>query len=543
MSFIDKVLGNKLSLFKNKRQSSTNLAPPKLKSKNEKIVEDYLEKLNKNREYLEMKLNEFITFIENQIERSKLQYQNVSIALYEEVDYQQMLYYTKYGIDYEIDYVRDVHDVMLKSLETIHISPQKEEINIIETDTEEEEEKSQEVIDTSIYFLKEFETKQLDLNEKDLELVNGSDEIKCCTMDKWIEYITNEYDEYNLDVLLLTYKTFISSKELLDKLIIRFYQNQLEWSITIKIRNRIIKIIKYWLDHYPFDFDKDLKDKLEEFKILLKKSKSEEFIPILEKPMIQKEILIEYPKSIINISKSEELLDWNEKEIARQLTLMEMDLFKKITPNECLNWDIKNREKCPNINNIMLWFNQFSFYCSFKILTPKHSQARSLILSKIIKIAQECILLNNFNSAFELISSTTITPIHRLKKTWSKLSKQDLKLYQDLLNYISSSNNFKFLRERIFRSKSPLLPYIGLLLKDLTYIDDINQNLINGKINFYKRKQLANIIKDLLNSIKNDYHFHSIDSLLLKLKSIPSQNLDEKELLKLSLEREPKENK
>jgi son of sevenless-like protein len=190
----------------------------------------------------------------------------------------------------------------------------------------------------------------------------------------------------------------------------------------------------------------------------------------------------------------------------------------------------------------MNWFNAFSLYISWRIVSGKKSSTRSSVLTKIIRIANECVLLGNFNGAFELISATTITPVHRLKKTWGLLSRQDLKLHSDLLAYISSSGNFKFLREKITASKSPHIPYIGLIFKDLTYVDDINQDFLNDKINFHKRRLIANLIRELQNAVQiNSYNLTVVDDLVSKLKQIPSQNeTDEKGLAKLSFEVEPK---
>jgi son of sevenless-like protein len=61
-----------------------------------------------------------------------------------------------------------------------------------------------------------------------------------------------------------------------------------------------------------------------------------------------------------------ELIDISPLEIARQLTLIEFDLFKKVQPKECLkNWDKKERElKAPNIHNVTQRFNLVQIFFS-----------------------------------------------------------------------------------------------------------------------------------------------------------------------------------
>jgi hypothetical protein len=74
----------------------------------------------------------------------------------------------------------------------------------------------------------------------------------------------------------------------------------------------------------------------------------------------------------VNLTGAVGLVDLNPEEVARQLTLIEYDLYKAIKPWECLNqaWTKKNKEeKAPNILAVIKRFNRVrnSFFFFFSL--------------------------------------------------------------------------------------------------------------------------------------------------------------------------------
>eukprot|EP01080_Neovahlkampfia_damariscottae_P009809 gene9809-2134_t len=424
---------------------------------------------------------------------------------------------------------------------------------------------------------------QLNLDSvQDIEVLINKDseeEIKYTTIDKLIEKLTSFDELLDLNLLysfMFTYKTFSTSNEILDKLNLRYNtipkteEEFKQFSIFQKkklhpIRIRITQIIKHWIEKHFIDFDSKLLKRVIEFCNEMKETKSENLAISIEKTikkMKQKSLsrtlsiyktnqALNYEKPIIppnlmnknGIKTVSNILDWPSKELARQISLIEFNLFKQIHYDEFMNnnWTKENREiRAVNIHSLIEWFNDISSFLSYQILLKERSKARALILSKIIHIANECRHLNNYQATFELISSTTVKSIYRLKRTWKHLSKQDKLLHEELLEYIQPKGNFKFLRNEIKKSIPPCIPYIGLYLKDLIFIEDGNPNFINDKINFTKRTKISNLLKEIHSYQQVPFELMMIRELSDKL--VESERVSEETLNLLSYKREPREN-
>jgi Rap guanine nucleotide exchange factor 1 len=128
--------------------------------------------------------------------------------------------------------------------------------------------------------------------------------------------------------------------------------------------------------------------------------------------------------------------------------------------------------------------------------------------------------------------------VFRLKKAWKLVPKKDLNLQEELLQYVSSKGNFKLLRDAIIDIQPPCIPYIGLLLRDLTYADDAHPDQLNDKINFKKRKQIASLIRSWKSNLNAPYELTRVDDLISILNDLPE--VEEGVFNQLSNEAQPK---
>lgn len=85
------------------------------------------------------------------------------------------------------------------------------------------------------------------------------------------------------------------------------------------------------------------------------------------------------------------LLNFDDAEIARQLTILEYESYCSIRPRECLNqsWNKPNKEEeSPNIVTMIRRSNSIPLWVATEIIKEDKLQRRVAILKKFISIAE-----------------------------------------------------------------------------------------------------------------------------------------------------------
>jgi Rap guanine nucleotide exchange factor 1 len=72
-----------------------------------------------------------------------------------------------------------------------------------------------------------------------------------------------------------------------------------------------------------------------------------------------------------------------------------------------------------------------------------------------------------------------------------------------------------FCRLALGEATPPCIPYIGLVLQDLTFVQIGNPDLTDGKINFAKRWQQFNILDNLRRFKKEQYQLARHEEMIL----------------------------
>lgn len=198
------------------------------------------------------------------------------------------------------------------------------------------------------------------------------------------------------------------------------------------------------------------------------------------------------------------LLDFKSEQIAEQMTLLDAELFLKIEIPEVLIWaQEQNEERSPNLTRFTEHFNKMSYWARSRILEQNEAKDRERYVVKFIKIMKHLRKINNFNSYLALLSALDSAPIRRLE--WQKHITEGLKEYCAL---IDSSSSFRAYRQALGETQPPCIPYIGLVLQDLTFVHIGNSDLLpEGSINFSKRWQQFNIVENMKRFKKGTYSF------------------------------------
>ncbi|XP_053549264.1 ras-specific guanine nucleotide-releasing factor RalGPS2 isoform X4 [Bombina bombina] len=191
------------------------------------------------------------------------------------------------------------------------------------------------------------------------------------------------------------------------------------------------------------------------------------------------------------------------EEYAGQITLMDDPVFKAIQPEELSSCGWNKKEKYSSAPNAVAFtrrFNQVSFWVVREILHAQTLKIRAEVLSHYIKTAKKLYELNNLHALMAVVSGLQSAPIFRLTKTWALLSRKDKTTFEKLEYVVSKEDNYKRLRDYINSLKmTPCIPYLGIYLSDLTYIDSAYPS--TGSI--LENEQRSNLMNNILRIISD----------------------------------------
>jgi len=234
-------------------------------------------------------------------------------------------------------------------------------------------------------------------------------------------------------------------------------------------------------------------------------------------------------------------------ELARQLTIMEFDLYQRIKPWEFLNqgWTKKDEEPIPSPHIVAMTshFNHVAEWIAIEVLEAGSVKKRAKVVTRVIEMAVELRKLNNFNGIMEVLAGLQTTAIYRLRHTWSAVSESTFATFEELKTLLSREKNFKNMRDALPTLNPPVIPYIGMWLTDLTFLEDGNPDETpGGLINFEKRFMISAVIRDVQQYQQTPYCLIRNRPIRRWIASQPMHLLYTEDLAyKLSLECEPRD--
>ncbi|KAI9143235.1 ras guanine nucleotide exchange factor domain-containing protein [Paraphysoderma sedebokerense] len=359
------------------------------------------------------------------------------------------------------------------------------------------------------------------------------------TVTKLVEKLAdeNQTDMDYVNTFFLTYRHFTDVATVIDKIISRINcqppdgatDTQIEYVRKWRplIRLRLTAVVKYWLENFWVDFiPQTARRELEDFLILLENMNPEQDVDtemfneyaanfahvakLMRKLVIYQEQNYKPPAKPTRPEKPKKeffQLDWME--IAQQLTLAEHQRFVAVRPIELVLQLWANvqephvQAELTNIMEMIAHFNQMSYWVATEITTQPELKARALVVEKFIKIAKECRKERNFNTLMAIISGLNLSAVTRLKQTWEIVPEKHKHTIKELEELVSPQGNYKNYRaiyDQMEREKGsvPFIPFFGLFLKDLLFINDGNpKKLENGLINFSKLRTITSKISTI----------------------------------------------
>ncbi|KAG6841265.1 hypothetical protein C0991_000405 [Blastosporella zonata] len=403
-------------------------------------------------------------------------------------------------------------------------------------------------------------------------LIDADNTVKGGTLPALVERLTahDSVDPSFNQAFLMTFKSFTTVNDLFDLLVARFrteppldlksieleeWEKQKKLPIQLRVINMFVIMLK----------DDDVLEK-EDLHIL---DRMRGFVTSNEVSHIgaAKQVLVYIDRALRNdsnapkamplsqppapilpkTSKKLKLADIEPLELARQLTIMESNLYQKIKPMECLQR--AREQKTENMDNIAIVIqtsNRIADWVAESVLSKEDSRKRAAAVKHLISVADRCRTLNNFSSMIAITSGLNTPPIRRLKRTWDQVNNRSMAQFGACEMTIDSNKNFTKYRQLMASVTPPCVPFIGVFLSTLQFIQDGNPDMLpGGLVNFRKRQKASEVINDIKRWQAQPFNFILLPTVQTYIEETLNQFNDTKasseHFWALSLEREPRE--
>eukprot|EP00007_Cunea_sp_BSH-02190019_P000884 CAMPEP_0174230078 /NCGR_PEP_ID=MMETSP0417-20130205/904_1 /TAXON_ID=242541 /ORGANISM="Mayorella sp, Strain BSH-02190019" /LENGTH=1169 /DNA_ID=CAMNT_0015307707 /DNA_START=62 /DNA_END=3571 /DNA_ORIENTATION=+ len=393
---------------------------------------------------------------------------------------------------------------------------------------------------------------------------SGSSTIKSATLHKLVERVTHprSTDPKIMMAFMLSYRSFTTGAELIDVLSERWRcepaigepTEEFDVRIARPIRLRVANLVKAWINKYSNDF-RDDPDLVKRIRVFLQEvvkpdmaSTAIMFEKNLDKALeddtstnihLDQKKMNQAPNPKVPAPKmgSLSLLDMHPLEIARQITLMEFKLYRRAKSWEFLGlaWTKNNGADAPNVLAMIHWSTRMSLWVATEILRGRGAKGKVKVISHFIKVARHLKELGNFNGLMEIMAGFENSAVHRLKPYWDAVPEKHMRMFEHVKEVMEPKKNYAAFRAYLKQVNPPTIPYVGMYLTDLTFMEEGSPNKTKeGLINFMKRAQIAAVISDIQQYQQTPYHLKSV--MVIQDYLTHAQVLEEEAMYKISVE-------
>jgi len=179
---------------------------------------------------------------------------------------------------------------------------------------------------------------------------------------------------------------------------------------------------------------------------------------------------------------------------ANQLTLANSRLFQNVRPREFLGLKGKLRT---NVEMMNKHWNFLVRFFKLAILVPDDFGIRVQRMRWLVFAGEELFKSQDFSTLAAVVSAMGCTDIHRLKTMWKAIPEDIIEKRNNLRDIFKQTGRFKRLRELHDSAPTPAIPHIGILLGQLTLIDESAKLKAKSKWKYdhTRAKQATNQVK------------------------------------------------
>uniref|UniRef100_A0A8I3N4Z5 Rap guanine nucleotide exchange factor 5 n=2 Tax=Canis lupus familiaris TaxID=9615 RepID=A0A8I3N4Z5_CANLF len=206
--------------------------------------------------------------------------------------------------------------------------------------------------------------------------------------------------------------------------------------------------------------------------------------------------------------RSMRILGMNTWDLALELMNFDWSLFNSIHEQELIYFTFSRQgsgEHTVNLSLLLQRCNEVQLWVATEILLCSQLGKRVQLVKKFIKIAAHCKAQRNLNSFFAIVMGLNTASVSRLSQTWEKIPGKFKKLFSELESLTDPSLNHKAYRDAFKKMKPPKIPFMPLLLKDVTFIHEGNKTFLDNLVNFEKLHMIADTVRTLRHCRTNQF--------------------------------------
>eukprot|EP00947_MAST-08B_sp_MAST-8B-sp1_P001608 g1608.t1 len=167
------------------------------------------------------------------------------------------------------------------------------------------------------------------------------------------------------------------------------------------------------------------------------------------------------------------------QELARQLTLIEHELFSRLTASEIVHYACGRSDArdhiAPNVAKITDHFNKVGRWVAWTIVSARSPGLRARRMRAMVKMGEDLLALNNFNAVKEVIAGIESPAVIRLSNNdpdvRAALEPTDYGVRLDgLSRIVGSGQNYRMYRMILAETVPPCILFLGCILADLTFL-------------------------------------------------------------------------
>lgn len=376
------------------------------------------------------------------------------------------------------------------------------------------------------------------------------------TVDELVDICVQSFDDAGavkdpsfVRMFLMMHPWYISSTDLSKKLLLKSQE-----SSNDELRAKICHLVKFWISEFPAEFDLNpaLADQIKDLRDNLNTGGNEtpsQLIDVESVPSYKwKRQVTKRVPSMSKRRKMSLLFDHLDPyELAEHLTYLEYKSFCKILFQDYHSFVMHGcTVDNPILERFITLFNGVSQWIQLMVLSKPTAPQRAAVIAHFIQVAEKLLQLQNFNTLMAVVGGLSNSSISRLKETQANISSDTNKVFNSLLDMLTSSGNYSQYRRRFAECTGFRFPILAVSLKDLIAVHVALSDWTDAQktqVNLTKTQQLYAILQELSLVQSNPPHIEANTDLLNLLTVSLDQYHTEEEIYQLSLQREPRATK